>query len=102
MGGFEAACHINEAGHRLDMPSATQHDRFVAEDFAALRSLHIRFGSPPSGRESRAAVDAIHAVDATPGSSRSSRSFTPLRRRGNPTSMGVLPHKTRASGRRWR
>lgn len=42
MGGFESASHINQAGHRLDMLNATQHDRFVAEDFAALRSLHIR------------------------------------------------------------
>jgi beta-glucosidase/6-phospho-beta-glucosidase/beta-galactosidase len=42
MGGFESASHINKAGHRLDMLNATQHDRFVAEDFAALCSLHIR------------------------------------------------------------
>ena len=41
MGGFESACHINEAGVRLDMLRATQHDRFVAEDYAALRKLRI-------------------------------------------------------------
>ena len=42
MGGFESACHINEAGTRLDMLNATQHDRFVREDYAALRSMRIR------------------------------------------------------------
>jgi beta-glucosidase/6-phospho-beta-glucosidase/beta-galactosidase len=41
MGGFESACHINEAGIRLDMLRTTQHDRFVAEDYAALRKLRI-------------------------------------------------------------
>lgn len=41
MGGFESACHINEAGVRLDMLHATQHDRFVEEDYAALRSMRI-------------------------------------------------------------
>jgi len=41
MGGFESSCHVNEAGVRLDMLHATQHDRFVAEDYAALRKLRI-------------------------------------------------------------
>jgi beta-glucosidase/6-phospho-beta-glucosidase/beta-galactosidase len=41
MGGFESACHINSAGVRLDMLHATQHDRFVFDDYAALRSMRI-------------------------------------------------------------
>jgi len=41
MGGFESACHINQAGTRLDMLRATQHDRFLVDDFAALRSMHL-------------------------------------------------------------
>ena len=41
MGGFESACHINRFGTRLDMLQATQHDRFVAADYAALRSMRI-------------------------------------------------------------
>jgi beta-glucosidase/6-phospho-beta-glucosidase/beta-galactosidase len=41
MGGFESACHINEAGVRLDMLHATQHDRFVSEDYAALTGMRI-------------------------------------------------------------
>ena len=41
MGGFESACHVNEAGVRLDMLEATQHDRFVGEDYASLRSMGI-------------------------------------------------------------
>jgi beta-glucosidase/6-phospho-beta-glucosidase/beta-galactosidase len=41
MGGFESACHINEAGSRLDMIRATQHDRFVRDDYSALRSVGI-------------------------------------------------------------
>src|SRR5205809_5778587 len=42
MGGFESACHVNEAGGRLDMLEATQHDRFVAEDYRALLNMRIR------------------------------------------------------------
>lgn len=34
MAGFESACHINGKGIRLDMIHATQHDRFVDEDYA--------------------------------------------------------------------
>lgn len=41
MGGFESACHINSSGVRLDMLAATQHDRFVVEDYAALSSMRI-------------------------------------------------------------
>jgi beta-glucosidase/6-phospho-beta-glucosidase/beta-galactosidase len=36
MGGFESACHVNRAGIRLDMLHATQHDRFVSEDYSML------------------------------------------------------------------
>jgi UDP-galactopyranose mutase len=35
--GFEAACHINKAGVRLDMVASTQHDRWVDDDYAALQ-----------------------------------------------------------------
>jgi beta-glucosidase/6-phospho-beta-glucosidase/beta-galactosidase len=42
MGGFESACHINEAGTRLDMLHATQHDRFIRDDYATLRSMRMR------------------------------------------------------------
>jgi beta-glucosidase/6-phospho-beta-glucosidase/beta-galactosidase len=41
MGGFESACHVNEAGVRLDMLQATQHDTFVAEDYRGLLSMRI-------------------------------------------------------------
>jgi hypothetical protein len=41
MGGFESACHINRAGIRLDMQRDTQHDRFVAADYAALHRMGI-------------------------------------------------------------
>jgi beta-glucosidase/6-phospho-beta-glucosidase/beta-galactosidase len=41
MGGFESACHITATGARLDMLRATQHDRFVREDYAALRDQRI-------------------------------------------------------------
>lgn len=42
MGGFEAAGHINEHGERVNMLAATQHDRFMAEDFALVRSVGIQ------------------------------------------------------------
>ena len=42
MGGFESACHINEAGVRLDMLDATQHDRFIVEDYERLPAVRIR------------------------------------------------------------
>lgn len=42
MGGFEAAGHINEHGIRVNMLTATQHDRFVAEDFALVRGVGIQ------------------------------------------------------------
>ena len=41
MGGFESACHINSNAVRLDMLQATQHDRFITEDYAALLSMRI-------------------------------------------------------------
>lgn len=39
--GFESACHVEGNGRRLDMLAATQHDRFVAEDYARLRDVGI-------------------------------------------------------------
>jgi beta-glucosidase/6-phospho-beta-glucosidase/beta-galactosidase len=42
MAGFESACHITRQGVRLDMISATQHDRFVREDYARLVEVGIR------------------------------------------------------------
>ena len=58
MGGFESACHVNRANVRLDMMAATQHDRFVEEDYARLRQVNIT-----------AARDTIrwHLVERTPG-----------------------------------
>lgn len=41
MGGFESSCHVVRSGKRLDMLRATQHDRFVAEDYARLRAARI-------------------------------------------------------------
>ena len=42
MAGFESACHVNEAGARLDMIAATQHDRFIREDYQQLLPFGIR------------------------------------------------------------
>src|SRR5512132_1133205 len=42
MAGFESACHVNEAGTRLDMIHGTQHDRCVDEDYARLLEFGIR------------------------------------------------------------
>ncbi len=39
--GFEAACHINRAGVRLDMTTATAHDVMVDDDYQRLRQLGI-------------------------------------------------------------
>lgn len=41
MGGFEAACHLNRQGRRLDLLAETQHDAQVHEDYARLRSVGI-------------------------------------------------------------
>ena len=41
MAGYESACHINRRGERLDMIAATQHDRFLDDDYADLRSVGI-------------------------------------------------------------
>jgi UDP-galactopyranose mutase len=41
MGGFEAAGHINEYGTRVNMLAATQHDRYLSEDFALVRRVGI-------------------------------------------------------------
>ena len=43
MAGFESACHITRRGVRLDMIQATQHDRFLDEDYANL--AHFGIGS---------------------------------------------------------
>jgi beta-glucosidase/6-phospho-beta-glucosidase/beta-galactosidase len=42
LGGFEASCHINRAGQRLDLIAATQHDRLAAGDYALLREFGLR------------------------------------------------------------
>lgn len=42
MGGFESACHINEAGKRLDMIAGVQHDSKVERDYALLRSMGMQ------------------------------------------------------------
>ncbi|BCS31922.1 beta-glucosidase [Luteitalea sp. TBR-22] len=41
LAGFESACHVTRAGRRLDMLAATQHDRFVDEDYARLEQVRI-------------------------------------------------------------
>ncbi|QMU28184.1 glycoside hydrolase family 1 protein [Adhaeribacter radiodurans] len=38
MGGFEAACHVNGQGRRLDMIRQTQHDIQVEQDYALVKS----------------------------------------------------------------
>ena len=73
MGGFESACHVNEAGVRLDMLRATQHDRFVVEDYRALVGMRIatvrdtirwhRVEAIPHTYDWIAGVDAIWSVD---------------------------------------
>jgi beta-glucosidase/6-phospho-beta-glucosidase/beta-galactosidase len=42
MAGFESATHVTRAGHRLDMIAATQHDRFVDDDYRRLVDIGIR------------------------------------------------------------
>jgi beta-glucosidase/6-phospho-beta-glucosidase/beta-galactosidase len=42
IGGFESASHINSAGARIDMVSATQHDELVEEDYRRLAEWGIR------------------------------------------------------------
>src|SRR5918992_6036958 len=39
--GFESATHINQAGMRIDMVSATQHDIQVEQDYARLADWDI-------------------------------------------------------------
>jgi beta-glucosidase/6-phospho-beta-glucosidase/beta-galactosidase len=39
LAGFESACHINRRGERLDLVSATQHDRELDADYARVRGL---------------------------------------------------------------
>ena len=40
--GFESATHITDCSERLDMLAATQHDRFVSDDYARLGPIGIR------------------------------------------------------------
>lgn len=42
MGGFECSCHALETGKRLDLLEATEHARFVWEDYARLLSLGMK------------------------------------------------------------
>ena len=42
MAGFESACHVNRQGVRLDMIHATQHDRFIDDDYVNLTRMGIR------------------------------------------------------------
>src|SRR6476469_2005616 len=58
MAGFESACHVNSRGVRLDMIPATQHDRFVDQDYVNLTHMGIR-----SVRE----TFRWHLVEPTPG-----------------------------------
>ena len=41
LAGFESACHINRQGARLDLMSATQHDRELEADYARVRELGL-------------------------------------------------------------
>jgi beta-glucosidase/6-phospho-beta-glucosidase/beta-galactosidase len=41
MAGFESSCQINGNGVRLDLISATQHDRLIEEDYARLKDTGI-------------------------------------------------------------
>lgn len=41
MAGFESACHMNQAGRRIDMVAATFHDRLVDEDYGRLPGVGI-------------------------------------------------------------
>jgi beta-glucosidase/6-phospho-beta-glucosidase/beta-galactosidase len=41
LAGFESACHINQAGLRLNMLALTQHDRQVFTDYQLLKSINI-------------------------------------------------------------
>src|SRR5918998_3904265 len=41
LGGFESSSHRRRDGRRLDLLAATKHDRFVSEDYAALRQHDI-------------------------------------------------------------
>ena len=41
LAGFESACHINRRGQRLDLVSATQHDRELDADFEPEAFAHV-------------------------------------------------------------
>src|SRR5687768_7837956 len=42
MGGVECSTHRLESGRRLDMIAATQHDRFVRQDYARFLSMGMK------------------------------------------------------------
>jgi glycosyltransferase involved in cell wall biosynthesis len=42
MGGIESSSHRLRSGRRLDVIAATQHDQFVAQDYARLQSVGIK------------------------------------------------------------
>lgn len=42
MGGFECSCHCRRDGRRLDVITATKHDRFAAEDYLRARRIGIK------------------------------------------------------------
>ena len=58
MAGFESACHVNGKNVRLDMIAATQHDRFVEQDYARLHEFGIT-----------AVRDTVrwHLIESSPG-----------------------------------
>src|SRR5690349_16534097 len=58
MAGFESACHVNKKGIRLDMIHATQHDRYIDQDYENLTRMCIR-----SARE----TVRWHLVEQRPG-----------------------------------
>ncbi len=41
MAGFECSCHLRRDNRRLDLIAATEHDRWVAADYARVRRLGI-------------------------------------------------------------
>ncbi|MHB8287345.1 MAG: hypothetical protein ACYDD1_22075, partial [Caulobacteraceae bacterium] len=58
MGGFECASHVRNDGRRLDLTAATEHDRFVGQDYRLLKASGIS-----------SARDGLrwHLIEQTPG-----------------------------------
>jgi beta-glucosidase/6-phospho-beta-glucosidase/beta-galactosidase len=79
MGGFEASCHINRSGERVDMIAVTQHDLQAREDYKLLRSFGIT-----------SARDAVrwHLVDS--GGRYNFSSFVPMLQAANEQGMQVV------------